>query len=118
MKTTFKSMLAVAALTATSASWAACDYPSKVDVPNGTQASKEQMMAGQKAIKSYMDEMNTYLDCIDDENAAAKSEGEAAEITAQREALLLKRHNAAIAEMEAVAANFNTQVRAYKAKEE
>lgn len=99
-------------------SFAACDYPSKVTIPDGNQATTEEMFAGQKAIKAYMESMNAYLDCIEAETKAAASEGEAEEITIEREALLAKRHNAAIEEMEKVAAEFNVQVRAYKSREE
>ncbi len=95
-----------------------CEYPPRIDIPNGAEASKEDMLAGQKAIKSYMDTMNTYLDCIEEETASAKTDDESDEITKEREALLSKRHNAAIDEMERIAAEFNVQVRAYKEQTE
>ena len=30
----------------------ACDYPEEVNVPDGRNATKEEMVAGQKAVKS------------------------------------------------------------------
>ncbi|MEO0574482.1 MAG: hypothetical protein AAF004_03400 [Pseudomonadota bacterium] len=95
---------------------AACEYPSRVDIPNGSQASKEEMMAGQKAVKSYMASMNEYLDCIEIETEAAKSADEDAAVTAERDALLAKRYNAAVDEMETLAESFNVEVREYKAQ--
>ena len=103
------------ALTASVAE-AACEYPAKVDIPNGTQATQDEMIAGQRAIKGYMESMNAYLDCIDEETRAAIEEGEAPEVTAERERLLAQKHNAAVDEMETLAAEFNAQVRAYKAR--
>lgn len=116
---TISQLLALLVLTLVGASpaWAACDYPSQPRMPDGTNASKDEMIAGQKAVKAYMASMDDYLACIEDEAVAAKSEDEAPEITQQRDALLNKRYNAAVAEMEEVAARFNEQVRAYKEQE-
>jgi hypothetical protein len=113
-----RNLLSVMILVGASGSaWAACEYPRQPDMPDGTNASKDAMIAGQKAVKAYMASMDEYLACIEEEAVAAKSEDEAPEITAQREALLNKRYNAAVAEMEEVAARFNEQVRAYKEQE-
>ena len=116
MRTISKLMVTIAISMISAVAFAACDYPKRIDIPNGAEATKEEMIAGQRAIKTYMDAMNTYLDCIESETEAAKSPDESPEITAERKALLSKRHNAAIDEMETVAAEFNAQVRAYKAK--
>ena len=107
---------AVALTLAASSAHAACEYPRKIEVPNGTQATKEDMLTGQRAMKAYMESMNSYLDCIDAETSAAVEEGEAAEVTAERQRLANQKRNAAIDEMETLAAEFNAQVRAYKAK--
>ncbi|MEM6819242.1 MAG: hypothetical protein AAF578_10680 [Pseudomonadota bacterium] len=98
--------------------WAACTYPTKIDIPNGATATQEEMIEGQKAVKQYMADMNTFLDCIEAESKATMAEDEASEAKAEREAILSKRHNAAVDEMETVAANFNDAVRAYKARQE
>lgn len=111
--------MAGAALTlalAASAAKADCVYPARVDIPDGAQATKDEMIQGQRAIKGYMEAMNAYLDCIDEETRAAVEEGEAPEVTAERERLLGQKHNAAVDEMETLAAEFNAQVRAYKAR--
>ena len=100
------------------AAQAACDYPSRVEVPDGATATKDQMISGQKAVKQYMADMESYLACLEEQNAAAAVEGEDAEVTAQRSDLHVKRHNAAVEEMELLAARFNEQVRSYKARAE
>lgn len=94
----------------------ACDYPQRIDVPNGTTASKEDMIAGQKGVKSYMASMEDYLACIEaDEAQAVLGMGDVDEDTKrQREEMFNKKYNAAVEEMNLVAEEFNMQVRAYK----
>lgn len=117
MRNQHKALFATIMLSMGSAAMA-CDYPSRVDLPDGTNASKDEMVQAQKSVKTYMTQMNDYLDCIAEQTQSAKDAQEAPEITVQREAMLNKRHNAAIEEMETLAAGFNEQVRAYKGKNE
>lgn len=94
----------------------ACDYPQRVDVPNGTTATKDDMIAGQKGVKTYIASMEEYLSCIEaDEAQAVLGLGDVDEDTKrQREEMFNKKHNAAVEEMNLVAEEFNMQVRAYK----
>ena len=98
----------------------ACDYPQRVNIPNGATASKDEMIAGQRAVKDYMASMDEYLACIDQEEKDTLAS--MSEITDEerevRAAALIKKHNAAVEEMELVAARFNEEVRAYKAQSE
>lgn len=96
----------------------ACDYPEKVPIPNGKSASKEEMVEGQKGVKTYVAEMEEYLECILEEEKAARAEMDelTAEDEQQREDMLTKKYNAAVDEMEQVAAAFNAEVQAYKAR--
>lgn len=93
-----------------------CDYPQRVNVPNGVTATKDDMIAGQKGVKSYMASMEEYLACIEgDEAQAVLGMGDVDEDTKrQREEMFNKKYNAAIEEMNLVAEEFNIQVRAYK----
>ena len=97
----------------------ACDYPKRVDVPDGATASKDEMIAGQRGVKSYISEMETYLACIEAEEAQAMlalGDEVDEEAKLQREEMFNKKYNAAVEEMNLVAEEFNVQVRAYKAK--
>lgn len=96
----------------------ACDYPQRASLPNGETATQEEMIAGQSSVKAYMAAMDEYLVCIaaDEEMAVAQLDSPGDDELQQRDLMLSKRHNAAVEEMEIVAAEFNTQVRAYKAK--
>ena len=55
----------------------ACDYPNRVLVPNGNTATTEEMVAGQRGIRKYVADMEIYLECIvEEENAARDSIGD------------------------------------------
>lgn len=112
--------VSAAALLATSPAVFACDYPERADIVSGTTASKEEMIETQKAVKAYMAAMEEYLACIatEEEEAVAELEDPDEETLQQRQMLLAKKHNAAVEEMELVAAEFNEQVRLYKGREE
>lgn len=93
-----------------------CDYPQRAQVPDGTTASKDEMIAGQKGVKSYIAAMEEYLACIEAEEAqSVLALGDVDEESSrQREEMFNKKYNAAVEEMNLVAEEFNIQVRAYK----
>jgi environmental stress-induced protein Ves len=113
-------ILAVTALFSAQPLAFACDYPTKAQLPNGATATKEDMLAGQTAVKEYMTAMETYLTCIEQEekDTVASMTEITEEERASRDATLTKKYNAAVEEMELLAAQFNEEVRAYKAKSE
>lgn len=117
MKKTMKTAISVAMLFIAQGALA-CDYPQRVDMPDGASATKDEMIAGQKGVKKYMANMDTYLACIEAEEAQAVIElGEIDEETSrQRAEMFNKKYNAAVEEMNLVAEEFNIQVRTYKAK--
>lgn len=89
---------------------AACEPPSPVTMPDGATSTREQMLAAQAQVRAYQDAMNKFVACIDSE---AEAQGEQA--PAEFKSLMVERHNAAVTEMEAVAAAFNEQLRAFRA---
>jgi aspartyl-tRNA synthetase len=90
---------------------AACEYPAEVAVPDGAKASSDEMNAASGVVKKYIAEMDVYLACLDAEEAALPVEQQ----TAETKAMHIKRHNAAVDAMDAVATRFNDQIKAYKA---
>jgi hypothetical protein len=98
----------------------ACEYPEQVTIPNGNTATEQEMLEGQNGVKQYVADMEAYLDCIVAEEKAARAaiEDLEPEEEQQREDLLTKKYNAAVEEMETVAARFNTQVQAFKNRDE
>ena len=85
-------------------------------MPDGATASKDEMIAGQRGVKDYMALMETYLSCIEAEEAAAILElGDIDEPAKRLRAdMFNKKYNAAVEEMNLVAEEFNLQVRAYR----
>jgi hypothetical protein len=77
------------------------------------------MLEGQRGVKTFVAAIEVYLECIVDEEKMSRAAIEviSAEDEQQREDLLNKKYNAAVDEMERLAAQFNVEVQAYKAKE-
>lgn len=97
----------------------ACDYPAKPDeLPDGATATKEEMLAGVKAINAYQEAMDTYLSCIEaDEVIAAQSlAADDEEGKERRKEMFNQKYNAAVDEQTMVVEEFNAQIRAYKAR--
>lgn len=110
MRALAPTLLATLAL-APLAARAACEYPPEIKVPDGATATQEQMAAAQATVKKYLADMETYMNCLDAEAAAVPADQQ----TPEQQALVVKRHNAAVDAMENVAAQFNAQVKAFKA---
>lgn len=87
----------------------ACDYPPLVEVPDGQSSTMEELITAQGSVRTYIAGMEAYLECVNEELDAAGDDA-----PAEYKAILFSRHNAAVAEMEAVAESFNEQVQAFK----
>jgi hypothetical protein len=118
MKTLTKIICTFSVLFATQSA-IACDYPDRVMIPNGGTATKEDMLEGQRGVKKYVADMEVYLECIVEEEKVARAaiENLQPEDEQQREDAINKKYNAAVDEMERVAAQFNAEVQAYRARE-
>ncbi|MGI9202803.1 MAG: hypothetical protein ACR2Q3_02265 [Woeseiaceae bacterium] len=119
MKIIIKTAFALALIFGTQSALA-CDYPTRVLIPNGSTATKDEMIEGQQGVKKYVADMEIYLECIIAEEKTARRElGDLeADQEQEREDMLNKKYNAAVDEMERLAAQFNSEVQAYKAKED
>lgn len=103
-----------------SAANAECVYPeTPTGTPDGMTATQEEMLNGMKAVKDYNERVTTYLDCLEKELAErldAAGPNATPEQLSQIKAIHHKRHNAAVEALEAHAAQFNEQVKAFKAR--
>jgi alkanesulfonate monooxygenase SsuD/methylene tetrahydromethanopterin reductase-like flavin-dependent oxidoreductase (luciferase family) len=100
--------------------YADCTYPrAPASLPNGTTATMEEMVEGQKQVKQYMADMDVYLKCLDGDKSAlpADATDEQKKEHARLEAIRVQKHNAAVGEMETVAERFNEQLRAYRERQ-
>lgn len=99
---------------------AACSYPKAPEsIPDGNTATVDEMVAAKKAVEAYNKEMEAYLSCIKleyDGTVASEGQGLSEERKKELERMQVQKHNAAIDELEAVAARLNEQIRAFKAK--
>lgn len=119
-----KSLLAAVAIAATvlaPAAYADCSYPPAPNhLPDGNTATLAQMLAGQKAVQSYNQEMNAYLSCIKlerDSRVAAAGDKLTKQQKQEMEAILAQKNNAAVDQLHAVADQFNAQVKIFKARD-
>jgi hypothetical protein len=119
MNKLIKILLSIAILFGTSQAFA-CDYPERVLIPNGNTASKEEMVEGQRGVKRYVADMEIYLECIVEEEKQARDAipDLQPEAEQEREDMLTKKYNAAVDEMERVAAQFNAEVQAFRARDD
>jgi len=107
-----------------SAAHAACVYPTAPDkLPNGNNATKDEMVAANGAMKEYSKAVQeVYLPCLQQEEtdsvaAMDPSDPEFAQKKAAAAAIHAKKHNAALDELQALAARWNEEIKAFKAKD-
>jgi hypothetical protein len=96
----------------------ACEYPERPTLPDGSTASKDDMIAAQTAVKAFLAAVDEYLDCIEQEekDAIAAMENPDEETIKRRDELLSKRFDAANEEKFLFGEKWNQQVRAYNAQ--
>jgi len=97
---------------------AACTYPTAAaKLPDGNAATMEEMLAAQKAVKQFDADINVYTECLAKELEASLANPDLDEKAKKElQAMHAKKHNAAVESAEELAARFNDQVRAFKAK--
>jgi hypothetical protein len=117
--------LAVLAALVGGNAYAACTYPTAPDsIPDGNTATLEEMVAAQKAVKKFDQEISAYTACLKLESDAALAEVDKGEQDAKAkeerkkelERMQVQKHNAAVEADEALAARFNEQLKVFKAK--
>lgn len=95
-----------------------CSAPATPELADGAAATMEQMLAGQKAVKTFQAANLEYMACLDPmvtaagKTAKADSDDKGA-IAALKE--LEAKYNAAVSQEEEVAGQFNSAIKAYKA---
>ena len=91
-----------------------CNYPKmNIDIPNGANATMEDMVAAQGAFKSYNAAMNSYLTCLDDQLALVSED---LDIYPDMKKLNNSKYDAAVEVLTEHANDWNQAVRDYKAQ--
>jgi len=95
----------------------ACDYPERPSIPDGSTASKDELLAAKQAVNTYLAGVDTYLTCVEDEEKAAVAalDNPDPDDLKRRDEMLSKKFDAANDEKALVGEDFNQQVRAYNA---
>lgn len=89
------------------ASWAGCSLPAApVQFPDGSQASRAEMLSARERLERYVDEQGRYLKCLDAMEKTAKGTGHD---TAQRRLNRIARYNRAMAQMAASVEAYNSE---------
>jgi hypothetical protein len=119
--TVFSALLVLAALTVAAPGFAACTAPPPFGkLPDGTRASREEMMAANTQVKQYVTDLNTYISCVDQEAPLAQDPSQLSDAQkkeqATRENIRVQRHNAAVADQEAIRDRWHDVLEAYKKK--
>lgn len=88
-----------------------CKAPTKPEIPNGRNATEDEMLDSQRKLKDYLANGDTYLSCLD-ELEAGWGENE----TDEQRAVIVIFHNRMVDEMQSTGDLFNQAVRAFKGK--
>lgn len=100
---------------------AECTSPEAPTLPDGASASMEDMLAGQKAVKTFQEANVAYMQCLEEGFTAAEEtakNGTTDEEKAAAQAEYTKgvdAYNDAVSKEEEVAGQFNVEIREYKA---
>ena len=96
----------------------ACDYPERPSMPDGSTASKDELIAAKNSVQDFMAKVDEYLNCIEGEEKAAVEamDNPSEEETQRRDAMLNKKFDAANEEKALVGEQFNQEIRAYNKK--
>lgn len=93
---------------------AECVIPATPIIPDGNVASEDELVAASKAMKAYQTKLIDHRECISGEEQ--KLDAEAEDYEAQK-LLFTKKHDASVDAESALADEFNTAVRAFKARQ-
>ena len=121
MRTTLISVAMIAVLGFSLTAAAECIAPkAPVKVPDGATATQSEMVDTNKAVKQYDSDVNAYSSCIDQETKdliAAEGPKVTDDKVKKIQNAQAKKQNAAVEALQAYAAKFNEQVRAFKMKQ-
>jgi len=104
------------------ASHADCEAPDEPNIPDGANASMQDMLDGQESVKMFQAANMDYLRCLEAAfTEAEKTAKNAEEKTETAKAMAayskaVEAYNTAVSKEESVAGEFNTQIREYQAK--
>ena len=87
----------------------ACEMPAAIVIPNGAEATLDEMLAAQSGVRDFIAAMEEYLACMDGEIEAM---GEDA--SEEEHAAMVEQYNRGVDQMEEVAALINEARQQYQ----
>lgn len=95
----------------------ACDYPERPNIPDGSTASKDELLAAKDSVGGFLAGVDDYLTCIEsaEKEAVAELESPDPDDLKRRDEMISKKFDAANDEKALVGEEFNQEVRAYNA---
>lgn len=115
MKSIRVASLAAIASLACSTVLADCAFPkAPAAIPDGKVATEAEMIEAMKAFKTYNEEVNAFGACLEEETRS-KAAGSTAQLM-HIKSMQMKKHKAAVNELQSKAALFNEQVRIFKTR--
>ncbi len=90
-----------------------CVYPDQPQGVDGSTATEAEMLNFQREMKDYLAEGNAFLECLDQEEANVSDNADQEQLQ-EFKARITQTYNAVVDEMNAIADQFNTALRAYK----
>ena len=114
MKSIISSILIIGAISYAQCALSDCNFPNmNINFPDGSKASKQEMLEAQKKINATQSGLIAYRDCIDKELKLVSTELENyPEIFRTN----MKRHNSAVVAEEKLRDSWSETIRAYKAQ--
>ena len=96
----------------------ACDYPERPAIPDGSTASKDELIEAKNSVQDFMAKVDEYLNCIESAEKAAVEEmnSPSEEVLQRRDEMLNKKFDAANDEKALLGEQFNQQIRAFNKK--
>jgi len=96
----------------------ACDYPERPLIPDGSAASKDELIAAKNSVQDFMAKVDEYLMCIEGEEKAAVEamDNPSEEVQLRRNEMINKKFDAANEEKALLGEQFNQQIRAFNQK--
>lgn len=95
-----------------------CVQPDMPVMPDGASASMEDMLNGQKAVKTFQAANMDYMKCLEEAHKAAEAAAASDRSEDDKKAAWAAfegTYNEAVSKEEEVAGQFNTEIREYKA---
>ncbi len=86
-----------------------CEFPEPPAVPDGSRASQAEMGEAGTAVRAYVSQVQSALECLAEAESALGDE-----VTEEQQAVLVETYNSGVDAMNGVAESYNEQVRAFK----